>query len=306
MRLLTTVTTRAEADTLGDALYADGIATTAKETRDSSFAIWVHDEDQMERAKAFLDGFDPTAERFTKMAKKARVKKRQEAKADEQLRARTERIRRQIEAKQNMRIGAVTSVLIAISVVVFVFTGFGVDEAARNYFEVAEIRRVGNRLFYTTLPYTITHQPWRLITPIFLHGGGNVSMGFIHIGFNMWMLYIIGTAVERAHSWWYMLLLVLVSAAFSNALQFAFVGPRFGGMSGVVYALFGYIWIRGKYDPAFPYGIPRQIVTFLLVWMVLGFVGFMNMANWAHAGGLVVGVVWGFLASGYLKRKRWR
>jgi GlpG protein len=122
------------------------------------------------------------------------------------------------------------------------------------------------------------------------------------------MLYMLGTALERALSWWYLLLLVLVSAAFSNLLQLYMVSPFFGGMSGVVYALFGYIWIRGRYDPSFPYRMPKQIVTYLLFWLVLGFTGFMNMANGAHAGGLVVGVVWGLVASGYLKRRlgRWR
>ena len=44
MRLLTTVAEQAEATTLGDALYADGVVTTIKETRDGGFAIWVHDD----------------------------------------------------------------------------------------------------------------------------------------------------------------------------------------------------------------------------------------------------------------------
>ena len=104
MRLLTTVTTRPEAQTLGDALYADGVATTVKETRDGHFAVWVHDEERMDHAKAFLVNFDPSAQRFTEMAKQARAQKKQEAKADEKLRVRTEKIRRQIEAKQNMRV----------------------------------------------------------------------------------------------------------------------------------------------------------------------------------------------------------
>ena len=55
MRLLTTVADQPEAKTLGDALYADGVVTTIKETRDRSFAIWVHDEDQMEQARAFRE-----------------------------------------------------------------------------------------------------------------------------------------------------------------------------------------------------------------------------------------------------------
>ncbi|UCH28171.1 MAG: hypothetical protein JSV06_07690, partial [Myxococcales bacterium] len=79
----------------------------------------------MDQAKAFLGRFDPEASRFADMAKQARAQKRLEARADEQLRARTQKIRRQIEAKQNMRIGTVTAGLIVICVVVFFLTGMG-------------------------------------------------------------------------------------------------------------------------------------------------------------------------------------
>ena len=97
MRMLTTVADQTEAKTLGDALYADGVVTTLKETRDGSIAIWVHDETQMEQARAFLNGFDPSSSRVAEMAKEARARRKKEAKADEQLRARTEKIREQIE-----------------------------------------------------------------------------------------------------------------------------------------------------------------------------------------------------------------
>ncbi|MBW2162830.1 MAG: hypothetical protein JRH14_23245 [Deltaproteobacteria bacterium] len=75
MRMLTTVADQAEAKILSDALYADGVVTTIKETRDSTFAVWVHDEGQMEQARAFLNGFDPNSSRFSpelSVAKKRR------------------------------------------------------------------------------------------------------------------------------------------------------------------------------------------------------------------------------------------
>ena len=292
MRLLTTVTSRPEAQTLGDALYADGVATTVKETRDGEFAIWVHDEDRMDHAKAFLGTFDPNAERFTEMAKQARAKKKEEAKADEKLRARTEKIRRQIEAKQNMRIGPLTVVLIAICVVVFLASSFGENPDVVRLFTFVPLVPAGRGWVFGPVSAIWEGQPWRVITPIFIH------FGWLHIFFNLWWLKDLGTAIERVFSWRYLLVFVLVVGALSNTLEYVVSGPTyFGGMSGVVYGLLAFIWIRGRFDPSFPYRMPQSLVTFMLIWLALGFTGFMNLANWVHLGGLVVGGVWGYLSS---------
>lgn len=298
MRLLTTVTTRAEAQTLGDALYADGVATTVKETRDGEFAVWVHDEDRMDQAKAFLGRFDPDASRFADMAKQARAQKRLEARADEQLRARTQKIRRQIEAKQNMRIGTVTAGLIVICVVVFFLTGMGENLDVVRLFTFVPLTPVKGG-YIPGGASSILEQPWRLFTPMFLH------FGFLHIFFNCWWLKDLGTAIERVFSARYLLIFVLVVALFSHVLEYMMSGPRiFGGMSGVVYGLFAFIWIRGRLDPSFPYRMPQQLVTFMLIWLGLGFTGWVGpIANWVHSGGLIVGAIWGVVSSGYLGRK---
>jgi GlpG protein len=299
MRLLTTVTTRAEATTLGDALYADGVATTVKQTRDGDFAIWVHDEDDMEQARAFLDGFDPGSTRIAGLARKARVQKRQEAKADEQLRARTEKIRKHVEARQRMRIGTVTTGLITISVAVFFFSRMGNDVQIVGLFTFVPLVAVKGGYAFGDVSAIWSGQPWRLLTPMFLH------FGFMHIFFNMWWLKDLGTAIERVLSARYLLALVLVTAAFSHVLEYALSGPTtFGGMSGVVYGLFAFIWIRGRLDPSFPYRMPQQLVTFMLIWLGLGFTGWIGpIANWVHSGGLVTGAAWGLISSGYVRRK---
>ena len=75
-------------------------------------------------------------------------------------------------------------------------------------------------------------------------------------------------------------------------------------MSGVVYGLFAFIWIRGRLDPSFPYHMPQQLVTFMLIWLGLGFTGWVGpIANWVHSGGLIVGALWGVSSSGDLRRK---
>ena len=299
MRLLTTVADHAEAKTLGDALYADGVPTTIKETRDSAFAVWVHDEEQMEKARAFLNGFDPNSSHVSDMARKARAQRRQEAKADEQLRTRTEKIRKQIEAKQNMRIGTVTAGLMVICVVVFVLTGMGEKMEVVRFFTFTPLVPVKGGYVFGNVSAIWHGQPWRLLTPMFLH------FGLMHIFFNLWWLKDLGTAIERVFSSRYLLVFVLVTAAFSHVLEYAVSGPTiFGGMSGVVYALFAFIWLRGRLDPSFPYRLPQQLVTFMLIWLGLGFTGWVGpIANWVHTGGLIVGAGWGVASSGYIQRR---
>lgn len=299
MRLLTTVPNQAEAKILGDALYADGVATTIKETRDSSFAVWVHDEDLMEQARTFLTGFDASSSQVSEMARKARERRRQEAKADERLRVRTEKIRSQIEANQNMRMGTVTAGLMVICGVVFVLTGMGEKMDVVRYFTFTPLVPVRNGFVFGDVRAMWESQPWRLFTPMFLH------FGLMHIFFNLWWLKDLGTAIERVFSPRYLLIFVLVTAAFSHTLEYMVSGPTtFGGMSGVVYALFSFIWIRGRLDASFPYRMPPQLATFMLIWLGLGFTGWVGpIANWVHTGGLIVGSVWGVVSSGYIQRR---
>ncbi len=293
MRLLTTVSSRADAQILGDALYADGVVTTVKETRDGDFAIWVHDEDRMERAKAFLGSFDPNASRFEEMAKQARAQKKQEARADAQLRARTEKVRRQIAARQNMRIGAVTGSLIAICVVVFFLTDMGRRLDMVQLFTFVPLKAVKGGYVAGNVSAIWQGQPWRVVTPMFLH------FGWLHIFFNMWWLKDLGTAIERVFSAWYLLFFVLTVAMVSHVLEYLMSGPKiFGGMSGVVYGLFAFMWIRGRFDRSFPYRMPQQLVTFMLIWLALGFTGWVGpIANWVHLGGLLVGAAWGLVSA---------
>ena len=134
---------------------------------------------------------------------------------------------------------------------------------------------------------------WRLVTPIFLH------WGIIHIIFNMWWLRDLGSMIEARKNTWFLLLLVLVIAAVSNLAQYGYKDPYFGGMSGVVYGLLGYIWMRSKHDPGCGLFLHSTTVTMMMVWFFLCFTGMVgHIANTNHGVGLVTGMVWGYLAAG--------
>jgi GlpG protein len=62
-------------------------------------------------------------------------------------------------------------------------------------------------------------------------------------------------------------------------------------MSGVNYALFGYIWIKQRYEPYLGLGISDQSSLILIVWLFLCMTGWVGpVANAGHVGGLLAGV----------------
>ncbi len=132
-------------------------------------------------------------------------------------------------------------------------------------------------------------QIWRLLTPDFLH------FSWSHILFNSVMLWFLGSQVEWFDGRGRLLVLFLGTSIFSNGLQYLVSGPLFGGLSGVVYGILGYCWLSQRRVPRFQF--PPALVTFSVVWMVIGFtpltsiLGMGQMANEAHLGGFVSGVV---------------
>ncbi len=144
-------------------------------------------------------------------------------------------------------------------------------------------------------------QPWRLITPALLH------LGVLHIIFNLLWWLELGRIIERFQSGQRLLLVTLVSAALSNVAQFLDTGPLFGGLSGVVYALLGYLWIFGRVCPQAGYGLRREVVMMMLAWLVICMTGLVgNIANTAHVVGLLSGCAMGAMAGLWQRKNLYR
>ncbi|WP_299017261.1 rhomboid family intramembrane serine protease GlpG [uncultured Photobacterium sp.] len=128
-------------------------------------------------------------------------------------------------------------------------------------------------------------QPWRFFSHALLH------FSMIHILFNCLWWWLLGGQLERHSGSAKLVQVFLFSALVSGFAQFWLHGPNFGGLSGVVYALMGYIWWMGWLAPGRGLAIPKPYVVFMLVWLVLGFAQpfGMTVANMAHLFGLISG-----------------
>lgn len=134
---------------------------------------------------------------------------------------------------------------------------------------------------------------WRLVTPAFLH------FGIFHIVFNALWIWDLGRRVEWVLGIKMYALFFLVSSIASNVTQHFWQTDvvQFGGMSGVVYALVGYIAVCQKLNPHRAFNIPSGIIIFMLGWLVFCLTGIVDrfmsggVANGAHVGGLLAGVI---------------
>lgn len=274
-----------------DVLCTRSIDTEISRSRDGGFVVWVLEERHVEVSRAAWAAFDanPGAPEHTASAGCVDRKVRKEE--VEQRKSRHEIINlRSTWGATAGKSARFTIVLIALSVGITLLTSFG---RKQELFYLLTVGTPEEVMIGRPFAHVLHGEVWRLVTPIFVH------IDFFHILFNMWWLYDLGTVIETRIGAGRFLFLVVVSAILSNVAQYAWAGsPAFGGMSGVLYALFGYTWVRGKLDPLFGLVLPPATAVILMVWLVLGFVGKAgNVANFTHLGGLVAGAIIGGTAA---------
>ncbi len=279
------------ARTFSDYLLVQGIDNQIETEKNDSWAVWIHAEEELERARGMLALYqqNPSDPKFQSLARGANElrerRKKEQARYEKKVKSREQLFR----SLAGYGFGPVTLVLICISVVVFLLSRFGPDP---RVIRVLFISRFDFTDLQNALPEVRHGEFWRIFTPIFIH------FGFLHIFFNMLWLRDLGSMIEARLGGWQLLAMVLAIVSVSNAAQYFVSGPDFGGMSGVVYGLFGYVWIRGRFDPGSGLYLHPNTVLMMLIWFVvcwIGWVGF--VANTVHLVGLLMGTAWGYLAS---------
>jgi GlpG protein len=321
MRLLGTLPSETHARRLADYLLTLGIGTRVN-PEGNAWEIWVRDDDHMPRAKQEWEPFrqNPDDPRFQTAQQRAAELKKQEATAEEKFR-RNQRKVSDLWTRPLLRQAPLTMGLILFcTVIAFLSQAGRLSSPITQAFSFAKYdfdERDPDHVFDYGLKGIKEGQIWRLWTPLFLHF--NPGMDFPwnlllnwHLLLNMLALFQLGLLIEARKGTLWLLAFIIVVGLISNIAQYAFpdlfnlrafwqerpkhirIFHNFGGMSGVLFGLFGYLWMKVQFDPEPGLFLDRQSVFLMLIWLVLCMTGTLgSIGNSAHVAGLLAGMAIG-------------
>jgi membrane associated rhomboid family serine protease len=175
----------------------------------------------------------------------------------------------------------VTKVLIGINVAIFLITLSSGGGALTGAGSSSLYDR------FALVPPAVAHGEWyRVVSSMFLH------YGVLHIAFNMWALWVVGSQLEGMLGRLRFASLYLLSGIGGSVLSFS-TGPLLSpaaGASGAIFGLFGafFVILRRRNIEA------GGMLGLIVINLVLSFT--ISNIDWrGHIGGLVVGVVLGLI-----------
>jgi rhomboid protease GluP len=142
---------------------------------------------------------------------------------------------------------------------------------------------------------------WRFLSYAFVHGG------LVHVGFNLWVLVDIGRIYETRRGWGSLLAAFVAGTAMGSYLtglaqagQTVLLVGASGGVLGVAGALLADVLrSRDASDRVLLRGLAQWMVLIALLSVVVP-----NVSLWGHVGGVVGGVLWGFVRQGLPRDSR--
>ncbi len=148
-------------------------------------------------------------------------------------------------------------------------------------------------------PYLLAGDWWRLLTCTFLH------IGIIHFGFNVMALLSVSNFLEEEVGY-HRYISVYLLCGLGGSLASAFLRPYPVIMAGASGAIFGLIGFSISYFHRLGGPRGRDVRSFMLRWACYAFVFglFMRADNLAHAGGLITGLILGYIMEQREDRKR--
>jgi len=141
-------------------------------------------------------------------------------------------------------------------------------------------------------PYIVSGELWRLFTPMFLHGS------VLHLGFNMYALFILGPGLEDSYGHERFIGLYLISGFAGNVFSFLFSISASLGSSTAVFGLIGaqgVLLYRNR--GVFGAHAQRALMSVVMIAAINLFIGLSpGIDNWGHVGGLVGGALFAWFA----------
>ena len=182
----------------------------------------------------------------------------------------------------------VTYTLLAINVLIFILQSAG--DALFGFDLVASMGMKVNELI-------LQGEIWRLFTPMFLHGS------ILHLGFNMYALYIFGPGLERYYKHGRFLLLFFMGGFAGNVFSFIFSASNSLGSSTAIFSLLAAEGVFLYQNQKIFGGVARRALNNLIMIAVVNLIIGLSpgIDNWGHMGGLLGGAIFAFLGGPILK-----
>ena len=192
--------------------------------------------------------------------------------------------------------------IIFIASLLFLLASFGINFYQYLYF----LSPLENQLYFSSLAetYLVKGEYWRIFTPALMH------FSLTHLLFNCLWVYVVGLEIQKVQGKLALLLIIFTSGIIANFSEyFLYESIRFGGLSGVVYGLFGYCFAKEIILKQYHFSFPPSLYTFIFIWLLVGYtdilyyLGFGMIANGAHLGGLLSGALIGIIPSKKLSQR---
>ena len=286
--------------------FADFLLTRGIHTRldggGEGFTVWVVEEDRLAEVRAELPRFlaEPDEPRYS-VAREAEALRTQ---------ARQLEVSRQppppaavvpAAARVGLMATPLALAIVVLCVLVAVYTQFAALETPPlTRMSIATVTRIdAGRIGWNGLEEVAAGEVWRLLTPCFVH------FGVLHLGFNMMWMLDVGRQIEAALGTLALAAMVLIFGVASNYGQYAVSGPYFGGMSGVIFGLVGFVLVMSRFAPTSGLVMSNANAVVMLGWFVLCMTGLVGpIANVAHGLGLALGAGFGGIAVWLHHRRR--
>ncbi len=334
MRRLVTMDSEPEARQFGTVLARANIDYSVDEQ-----SVWVDRDEQLDTARSLLERWRESGDSDALAAlvdqSRSRFPERQPVRV-----RRAPRVSPEARSARGRGSGLVTYAVIAMSVAA-TYAGIGslgaladaitqlpaAERVSWLMVEEWDIVMAGEPWSVNFLHSVRSGEIWRLLSPVLVHSGG-----LFHLGFNVYWFLMFGRLIETRKGSAQLAWLVLLTGVASVLGQYVvglgllelnggdfglfgriyFGGPVAGGLSGVLYGLFGYIVAKSYVDKFGGLGLPSGTVFFLVLWLLICFAGqpaynqYLGttvtvgvagpIANIAHLVGLLSGGLWGLVS----------